>query len=108
MIPASDLGGVTPEPTPPPPKQWWVSSRWLTDSDQFNEWMTEEDYELIIVVRTILLPSCSRNIFECTSVNLQDERLQQTAPYLGLTRRKFIKTSPQSPDEVRLCYNCGQ
>jgi hypothetical protein len=51
MIPASDLGGVTPEPTPPSPKQWWVSSRWLTDSDQFNEWMTEEDYELIIVVR---------------------------------------------------------
>lgn len=34
----------------------------------------------------------------------QDERLQQTAPYLGLTRRKFIKTSPQSPDEVQLCY----
>ena len=62
MIPASDLGGVTPEPTPPPPKQWWVSSRWLTDSDQFNEWMTEEDYELIIVVRTTLqLPFCSRN-----------------------------------------------
>ena len=60
MIPASDLGGVTPEPTPPIPKQWWVSSRWLTDSDQFNEWMTEEDYELIIVVWrriTILLPS---------------------------------------------------
>ena len=51
MIPASDLGGITPEATPPPPKQWWVSSRWLTDSDQFNEWMTEEDYELIIVVR---------------------------------------------------------
>ena len=51
MIPASDLGGVTPEATPPPPKQWWVSSCWLTDSDQFNEWMTEEDYELIIVVR---------------------------------------------------------
>ena len=51
MIPSSDLGGVTPEPTPPPPKQWWVSSRWLTDSDQFNEWMTEEDYELIVVVR---------------------------------------------------------
>ena len=51
MMPASDLGGVTPEQTPPAPKQWWVSSRWLTDSDQFNEWMTEEDYELIIVVR---------------------------------------------------------
>jgi hypothetical protein len=33
----------------------------------------------------------------------QDERLQQTAPYLGLTRRKFIKTSPQSPDEVPPC-----
>ena len=51
VVPLSDVVGVTPEPAPPLPKQWWVSSRWLTDSDQFNEWMCEEDYELTIVVR---------------------------------------------------------
>lgn len=50
VIPLSEVSGASPEPTPPTPKQWWVSSRWLTDSDQFNEWMNEEDYELIIVV----------------------------------------------------------
>ena len=63
------MGGASPEATPPAPKQWWVSSRWLVDSDGFNEWQNEEDYELILV----------------------DDRLQQTAPYLG--------------DDVILCLN---
>ena len=58
LVPASDVGGVNIEPAPPPPKQWWVSSRWLTDSDQFNEWMTEEDYELTIVVSQPSLAHC--------------------------------------------------
>ena len=79
LVPVSDLGGVSPQVAPPTPKQWWVSSRWLTDSDQFNEWMTEEDYELIVVVRTHPLysmsclstpsaPTCSH--FFCQSVLL--------------------------------------
>ena len=50
VIPSSELGGVVVEPAPHKPKQWWVSSRWLTDSDLYNEWMNEEDYELLLVV----------------------------------------------------------
>ena len=51
MIPSSELGGVSVEAPPTKPKQWWVSSRWLMDSDVYNEWMNEEDYELLLVVR---------------------------------------------------------
>lgn len=29
-----------------PDAPWRVSSTWLLDSDQYNEWMTEEDYEV--------------------------------------------------------------
>ena len=50
VVPLSDVGGVSPEAAPARLKQWWVSSRWLTDSGRFNEWMCEEDYELTIVV----------------------------------------------------------
>ena len=50
MIPSSELGGVIVETPPTKPKQWWVSSRWLMDSDLYNEWMNEEDYELLLVV----------------------------------------------------------
>lgn len=51
VVPSSELGGVTVEAPRAKSKQWWVSSRWLTDSDLYNEWMNEEDYELLLVVR---------------------------------------------------------
>jgi len=25
---------------------WHVAANWILDTDQFNEWMTEEDYEI--------------------------------------------------------------
>jgi len=51
VVPLGELGCVVPEPAPPTPRQWLVSSRWLKDLDHFNEWMNEEDYQLIVVVR---------------------------------------------------------
>ena len=63
------MGVVSLEATPTRPKQWWVSASWLQDTDRFNEWMNEEDYELVAV----------------------GSRLQQTAPYLG--ERGFTKVS---------------
>ncbi len=50
LVPVTELGGLMPEPAPPTPRQWLVSSRWLTDTDNFNEWMNEEDYQLVVVV----------------------------------------------------------
>lgn len=50
LVPLTELSGVGPESIPILPKQCLVSSRWLTDTDNFNEWMNEEDYQLIIVV----------------------------------------------------------
>jgi hypothetical protein len=51
VVAMTDVGGMVPESNPALPKQCLVSSRWLTDTDNFNEWMNEEDYQLIIVVR---------------------------------------------------------
>ncbi|CAI8054691.1 SWI/SNF complex subunit SMARCC2 [Geodia barretti] len=82
VIPSSELGGVSVETPPTKQKQWWVSSRWLTDSDLYNEWMNEEDYELLLV----------------------DGRLKPTAPYLGFTRRKAVKISipHEEPEPIEL------
>ena len=54
-MPLNEVGGVVPEPPPTVPKQCLVSSRWLTDTDHFNEWMNEEDYQLIIVVSSVIV-----------------------------------------------------
>ena len=64
VIPSSELGGVSVETPPTKQKQWWVSSRWLTDSDLYNEWMNEEDYELLLWVRPPPPPS---NLYNCFS-----------------------------------------
>ena len=47
IVPIADVVMATPEAAPPSPKQWLVSAQWLSDTDHFNEWMNEEDYELI-------------------------------------------------------------
>jgi len=44
-IAASEVQGEA-EPDQPNPGQWVVTSRWLTDTDFFNEWMNEIDYEV--------------------------------------------------------------
>lgn len=36
------------EPAPTPPQQWRVDARWLLDMDEYNEWMNEEDYALLL------------------------------------------------------------
>ncbi|KRT79087.1 hypothetical protein AMK59_7765 [Oryctes borbonicus] len=40
------LEGLQVEPSSPHSGPWRVSSTWLLDSDQYNEWMAEEDYEV--------------------------------------------------------------
>lgn len=53
VVSASEVGGLTPSPAPPTSRPWRVSSRWLDDSDAFNEWADEEDYEMLDVVRSV-------------------------------------------------------
>jgi len=35
-----------PEPKKTPPHQWEIQARWLLDTEKFNEWIPEADYEL--------------------------------------------------------------
>ncbi|KAF9146934.1 hypothetical protein BGX30_000018 [Mortierella sp. GBA39] len=36
---------MDPEPVPEHSGAWSISTRWIKDSDKYNEWMNEEDYE---------------------------------------------------------------
>ncbi|KAF9151869.1 hypothetical protein BG015_006113 [Linnemannia schmuckeri] len=36
---------MDPEPVPEHSGAWSISTRWIRDSDKYNEWMNEEDYE---------------------------------------------------------------
>ncbi|XP_063308936.1 SWI/SNF complex subunit SMARCC1 isoform X2 [Pelobates fuscus] len=44
-IPSTDLD-VEIEDPPIPEKPWKVHAKWILDTDIFNEWMNEEDYEV--------------------------------------------------------------
>lgn len=44
-VPVSDLDAEV-EDAPVPEKPWKVHAKWLLDTDLFNEWMNEEDYEV--------------------------------------------------------------
>ncbi|KAM9307882.1 SWI/SNF complex subunit SMARCC1 [Gastrophryne carolinensis] len=44
-VPVTDLDAEVEDP-PIPEKPWKVHAKWLLDTDMFNEWMNEEDYEI--------------------------------------------------------------
>lgn len=37
---------VPDEPLSPGEKRWHLSARWILDTEQYHEWMSEEDYEV--------------------------------------------------------------
>uniref|UniRef100_A0A182N6Q0 SWI/SNF complex subunit SMARCC2 n=1 Tax=Anopheles dirus TaxID=7168 RepID=A0A182N6Q0_9DIPT len=41
-----DLPENVPESPPSPAERWRVSASWVIDLDEYNEWMSEEDYEV--------------------------------------------------------------
>uniref|UniRef100_A0A671SW45 SWI/SNF complex subunit SMARCC1-like n=1 Tax=Sinocyclocheilus anshuiensis TaxID=1608454 RepID=A0A671SW45_9TELE len=45
LISASDVDGEVEEP-PNPDRCWKVHAKWVLDTDTYNEWMNEEDYEI--------------------------------------------------------------
>uniref|UniRef100_A0A673L2H0 SWI/SNF complex subunit SMARCC1-like n=1 Tax=Sinocyclocheilus rhinocerous TaxID=307959 RepID=A0A673L2H0_9TELE len=45
LILASDVDGEVEEP-PNPDRCWKVHTKWVLDTDTYNEWMNEEDYEI--------------------------------------------------------------
>jgi len=44
-LPSNEVEGEEPE-EPETPKTWRISQRWLLDTDVYNEWMNEIDYEV--------------------------------------------------------------
>ncbi|KAF9574576.1 hypothetical protein EC968_006189 [Mortierella alpina] len=44
-LPESSSEFMDPEPVPEHTGAWNISARWIRDSEKYNEWMNEEDYE---------------------------------------------------------------
>lgn len=55
-IPREDVDGM-PEPPENPVGPWHVQMRWLQDTDLFNEWMNETDYEVPDEMRIKVIPA---------------------------------------------------
>uniref|UniRef100_A0A182T6W7 SWI/SNF complex subunit SMARCC2 n=1 Tax=Anopheles maculatus TaxID=74869 RepID=A0A182T6W7_9DIPT len=51
-----DLPDNVPESPPSPAERWRVSASWVIDLDEYNEWMSEEDYEVDEVGRKKVHP----------------------------------------------------
>ena len=104
VIPIGELGmgmGMGPEVIEiEPPKQWHLGPQWLDDSDLFNEWMNEEDYEIKQVMKTGLYYWCLKN----GSSHKQSESGQcvQVSPLSGFSRRRVYKLGG---DEVSIRSN---
>ncbi|KAF9961564.1 hypothetical protein BGZ72_003170 [Mortierella alpina] len=44
-LPETSSEFMDPEPVPEHTGAWSISARWIRDSEKYNEWMNEEDYE---------------------------------------------------------------
>ncbi|XP_058233390.1 SWI/SNF complex subunit SMARCC1b isoform X3 [Hemibagrus wyckioides] len=81
---ASDVD-VEVEEAPSSERPWRVHAKWVLDTDMFNEWMNEEDYEVDDIKRSV---SYQRRIYP------RDEEECKTS---GKKRRR----SPSPPSESR-------
>ncbi|OZJ06071.1 hypothetical protein BZG36_01066 [Bifiguratus adelaidae] len=68
-LPQSEQFIADPEDPPEHTGAWHVSLRWLKDSQKFNEWMNEEDYEENTEQDQSATPQNSMNMIHTTSSN---------------------------------------
>lgn len=106
------LEGLSIESTPSPHSgPWRVSSTWVYDTDQYNEWMSEEDYEVdengvkkvhprLMSVEDLMNPSEDRN-----KKNKGGKRKRSPSPPSKVGKRKSgrspavgKKTKPEDPE----------
>ncbi|CAJ0950555.1 unnamed protein product [Ranitomeya imitator] len=95
-IPVSDLD-VDIEDPPIAEKPWKVHAKWLLDTDVFNEWMNEEDYE---VDENKKVTSFRQRIsLKSDEAVRSPERKDRKSA--GAAKKRKRSPSPQTPSESR-------
>ncbi|XP_033856366.2 SWI/SNF complex subunit SMARCC1-like isoform X2 [Acipenser ruthenus] len=96
-FPASDVDGDIEENLNPD-KPWKVHAKWVLDTDDFNEWMNEEDYEVDENKKSVSYPKrISTHIEESSRT---PDRKERKAAASGKKRRRS-PSPPPTPAESR-------
>ncbi|XP_058868964.1 SWI/SNF complex subunit SMARCC1-like isoform X2 [Acipenser ruthenus] len=96
-VPASDVDGDIEENLNPD-KPWKVHAKWVLDTDAFNEWMNEEDYEVDENKKSVSYPKrISTQIQESSRT---PDRKERKAAASGKKRRRS-PSPPPTPAESR-------
>nr|XP_020655829.1 SWI/SNF complex subunit SMARCC1 [Pogona vitticeps] len=101
---AADLEAEVEDP-PIPEKPWKVHAKWILDTDVFNEWMNEEDYE---VDENKKLVSFRQRIYLKNEepVRSPERRDRKAAP--GARKRKHSPSPPPPPVLVESRKKAGK
>jgi hypothetical protein len=68
-----------PEPKKEPPEKWEIGARWLLDTDKFNEWIPEADYEIEEDFEDDLpQPQVRVQVHTRANENIQPEEIKKT------------------------------
>uniref|UniRef100_A0A671SWN1 SWI/SNF complex subunit SMARCC1-like n=1 Tax=Sinocyclocheilus anshuiensis TaxID=1608454 RepID=A0A671SWN1_9TELE len=91
LISASDVDGEVEEP-PNPDRCWKVHAKWVLDTDTYNEWMNEEDYEIDENGNSMRF---RRRIYQSTEVCLSNfmKRRRSPSPPSSESKKKGGKKS---------------
>uniref|UniRef100_A0A669EUJ7 SWI/SNF related, matrix associated, actin dependent regulator of chromatin subfamily c member 2 n=1 Tax=Oreochromis niloticus TaxID=8128 RepID=A0A669EUJ7_ORENI len=101
-VSASELDG-DPEDPPSTDRPWKVHAKWVLDTDAFNEWMNEEDYEVDENKKPV---SFRQRIFPKEEESSRTpDRKERKANSAGKKRRRS-PSPPSTPAESRKKGDC--
>uniref|UniRef100_W5KTE5 SWI/SNF related BAF chromatin remodeling complex subunit C1a n=1 Tax=Astyanax mexicanus TaxID=7994 RepID=W5KTE5_ASTMX len=96
-VPVSDVDAEIEDP-PNSEKPWRVHAKWVLDTDAFNEWMNEEDYE---VDENRKLVSFRQRIFPREEESSRTPDRKERKSLAGGKKRRRSPSPPTTPAESR-------
>uniref|UniRef100_W5LBX2 SWI/SNF related BAF chromatin remodeling complex subunit C1b n=1 Tax=Astyanax mexicanus TaxID=7994 RepID=W5LBX2_ASTMX len=93
LVPVSDVDAEVEEP-PTPDRPWKVHVKWVLDTDMFNEWMNEEDYEVDDSKRSV---SYRRRVYPRDEELSGKKRRRSPSPSSSEPRKKGGKKGENTP-----------
>ncbi|XP_077070956.1 SWI/SNF complex subunit SMARCC1 [Siphateles boraxobius] len=96
-VSTSDVDGDVEDP-PSSEKPWRVHAKWVIDTDAFNEWMNEEDYEVDENKKPV---SFRQRIFPGEEVSSRTPDRKDRKSLVGGKKRRRSPSPPSTPAESR-------
>lgn len=97
-IPREDVDGM-PEPPENLVGPWHVQMRWLHDTDLFNEWMNEIDYEVPDEMRIKVIPAPRSELPPATKIKDAPEKMEVEKPLKPVKPVKPVKPEKSEKPE---------